>query len=433
MTETIGRKEAARHIPATANDQWNYLLKGIWDQMIHLLISFEGQCDEETLDRAVRLALDAEPLTLMKFVEGNVPQFTGSAPDPGMPVYSVVRTPDPERTLALLLAKPVDPAKGPLARIRLIRSDHDLLCISLNHTITDAYGVKSFGSLIARLYRSLTNQTRYIPLENLHDRSFGRIFSHFSAEDRERACRQFQDREEVWSFPVSSLRKGARCYERITLDTAEFMRIRENAHNRGFTINDLLLSAFALALGESAPAPPGTCIPVLTSIDLRRYLPPDAYPSLANLSVAFEVPIRLSSSGTTISAVNAAMARRKIGYAGIGAAENLCRTFDAGYLAVKRQLASMERETEAGLLGKNPFFSNLGVIPEGILGFGIPVRTAWMLPPVQYPPGFGLAASTCQGRLTLSAGFCREAIEAERVSSILSSMARHLPGFPSGK
>ena len=421
-----------RHIPATANDQWNYLLKGIWDQMIHLIISFDGHCDEGALEPAVRQALDSEPLTLMRFVEGEVPYFTSLAQEPALPVYSVLQTPDPERTLADLLARPVDPATGPMARIRLLRSENDLLCISLNHTITDAYGVKSFGSLLARLYCSQVRHSRFLPMVNPHDRSFGRIFSLFSVKEREDACRKARELEEVWSLPVRSLRRGARSYESITLDRDEFLRIRQGAHEQGFTINDLLLPAFAYALAESGPGSSEAGIPVLTSIDLRRYLPPDAYPSLANLSVAFEIPIALSEPRTTVSAVHAGMAERKACHAGIGAAERLCRKFEGGYFAVQRDLLRMEHLTQEGLLGKNPFFSNLGVIPDGILGFGIPVRAAWLLPPVQYAPGFGMAASTCQGRLTLSAGFSREALGRDWVSSLLSSMAGHLSGFIPG-
>lgn len=418
-----------RHIPATVNDQWNFLLKGIWDQMIHFIISFDGHCDEVALEPAIRRALDSEPLTLMRFVRGDVPYFTSFSQDPALPVYSVLRTPDPERTLADLLARPVDPATGPMARIRLLRSENDLLCISLNHTITDAYGVKSFGSLIARLYRSQVHHSRFFPVENPHDRSFGRIFSLFSVKEREDACREAGDLEEVWSPPARSHRRGARSYESITLDRDEFLRIRQGAHEQGFTINDLLLSAFALALAESEPGSSDAGIPVLTSIDLRRYLPPDEYPSLANLSVAFEIPIVLSAPRNTVSAVHAEMAERKACHAGIGAAERLCRKFEGGYFAVQRDLVRMEHMTQEGLLGKNPFFSNLGVIPDGILGFGIPIRAAWLLPPVQYAPGFGLGASTCQGRLTLSAGFSREAFGKDWVPSVLSSMAGHLSGF----
>jgi len=32
-------------IPASVNDQWNFLLKMILDQMIHLVIQFEGAVD----------------------------------------------------------------------------------------------------------------------------------------------------------------------------------------------------------------------------------------------------------------------------------------------------------------------------------------------------------------------------------------------------
>ncbi len=424
----VGRDEKRNRIrvPAQVNDQWNFLLSTIWDQMIHLIIRFGDRLNEPVLASAVRSACEAEPLTTMRFCEGDPPYFM-TAPDSVDRTYAVTHTVDPDAALRAILQKPLDPATGPMAQVRLLRSDHDLLCISVNHTISDAYGVKSFANRIARLYHARSAAVPFLPLENSHDRSFGSVLRLFSPEEREVAAARFGSQQSTWSVPMYTLSHGDPGYSALSLSPAVFSDIKAGAGLRGATVNDVLLSAFSIALAMSVPEFPNTVRPVLTSIDLRRYLSPDAFPSLANLSVALEVPV-MAEPGTSLSTVvrqvHTAMDERKRGHAGIGATERLCRDFSGGYDRVKRHLQKLEEETREGRREKNPFFSNLGVIPESVLDYGgVPVAEAWMLPPVEYPPGFGLAASTCRGSLTLSTGYCREALPENEVRLILDRMA----------
>jgi NRPS condensation-like uncharacterized protein len=417
------------------NDQWNFLLKTIWDQMIHLVIRFEGHIDEKILDLAVRQALSAEPLTGMKFTPGDPPFLEPACPDPGMPAWAgSITTTTLDQTLEEVLAFPLDPLTGPMARIRLLRSDDDLLCISFNHTITDAYGVKSFGSLIARLYRSALCEGEFLPVKNSHDRSFHGIISLFSADECREASGQLGTGKGAWKIPFSSYQTGKRQYATHTIGKESFSRIRDYTRTHGITVNDLLLASYVLALAESAPVPIKTKTPVLTSIDLRRYLSPDMYPSIANLSVAFELPVVIPPEPDfpeIVQQVHDLMNGCKSGHAGIGAARRLCREFDSGFLHAEKELVLREEKTRDELLWKNPFFTNLGIIPEGVIEYGVPVRDAWMLGPVEYPPGFCLAASTFRGSLTLSAGFSGEAMERDWVFSLLSSVARYLCRFSS--
>jgi NRPS condensation-like uncharacterized protein len=411
------------------NDQWNYLLKTVWDQMIHLIIRFEGNVDDAIMGLAVREALCAEPLTGMKFTPGEPPFFEPAGPYPGTLAWASIRTGNLDLTLEELLATPLDPLRGPMARIRLLNSDDDLLCISFNHTITDAYGVKSFGSLIARLYRSGKFGGDYIPVENSHDRSFDSIFSLFSGAECMEASARLGKWQGAGNIPFNSWGTGKRQYATKTIEKELFSRIRQYARIHGITVNDLLLSSYVLALVESACVPVATCNPVLTSIDLRRYLSPDMYPSLANLSVAFELPVQIPPEPDLpgiVCQIHDLMSDCKSGHAGIGAATLLCREFDSGFRHVEKELAEKEKMTRHGLLGKNPFFTNLGVIPEGVTDYGIPVRSAWMLGPVEYPPGFGLAACSFRGQLTISAGFSGDSLEGVWVFSLLSSMAKNL-------
>jgi len=119
----------------------------------------------------------------------------------------------------------------------------------------------------------------------------------------------------------------------------------------------------------------------------------------------------------------------KSGHAGIGAAMLLCSEFDSGFMQVERELGNRKEKTTKGLLAQTPFFTNLGVIPDSGIDFGVPVRTAWMLGPVEYPPGFGLAASTFRECLTLSAGFSGDAMERQWVDSLLLSVIQNLSRF----
>ncbi len=94
-------------------------------------------------------------------------------------------------------------------------------------------------------------------------------------------------------------------------------------------------------------------------------------------------------------------------------------------------MAEMDRKTRQGLFRKNPLFTNVGVIPEGVVDYGIPVRDAWVLGPVEYPPGLCLAASTLRDCLTLSEGYSGTALQKEWVISLLSSTAATLSRFTS--
>ncbi|MDD1707081.1 MAG: condensation domain-containing protein [Methanoregulaceae archaeon] len=418
------------NVAAPVNDQWNYLLSTIWDQMIHLVIRFDGHLDETRLDAAIEGVVDAEPLITMCYTETEAPYYRPMEQEMPPLIYSVIRTGDRDAALQTLLSRPTDPLTGPMARIRLIRSDVDLLCISVNHTISDAYGVKSLGSLIARLYRAQAAPSSFRPLKNSHNRSFAGVLRLLPKAVRHEALVKFGEQQGVWNIPVRSFVKTNPEYRSVSIAPEILSTIKTRARESGVTVNDILLSAYFLTLTEFVSESEEKILPVLTSIDLRRYLSPDSFPSLANLSVAFEVPLA-TQTGTSLShivlQVHDAMTERKIGHAGIGAAEQICENFSAGYCQVKELLARSARETSAGQLPKNPFFSNLGVIPDSVLDYGgLSVTEAFMLPPVEYPPGLGLAASTCQGSLLLSTGFCSHALPSDMASSILEQMAEHL-------
>ncbi|NTV00170.1 MAG: hypothetical protein HGA55_03495 [Methanoregulaceae archaeon] len=397
--------------------------------MIHLVIRFDGHLNETRLDCAMEMAAQVEPLVRMRIVEGDPPFFCPLAEDQS--VLSVVKTENPDEALQQTLAISLNPVTGPLAHARLIRSDHDLLVLSANHSATDAYGVKALGSRVALLYRA--GGQGFLPLKNHHDRTFASVFRLFPVEVREKAWKMFGGETVNWGLSDGTFRPGSPQYRVRTIPPGIISAVKERAGSRGLTMNDVLLSSYIRSLMGSLPdTHTGDCA-VLTTQDLRRYLPPDSFPGLANLSVAFELPFRATRESSQVAVfgdVHRAMDERKRGHAGIGAAEGLCRSFSSGYFSVRQRLDGLVRETRTEGLFRKPFFTNMGIIPEGVLAYGLPeVTQAYMLSPIEYPPGLGVAASTSRGSLVLSSGSWDETFPADRINRILDGMMEEMRLF----
>jgi NRPS condensation-like uncharacterized protein len=430
MDPEIAAVQMEHHgLPATVNDQWNFLLSRFWNQMIHLIIRFDGHLDETRLGNAVGMVAQAEPLVRTRFMEGDPPSFIPLKGD--APVFSLTETKKPDEALQEILARSLDPLAGPLVRVSLIRSDHDLLVLSANHSVTDAYGVKALGSRIAGLYR--TGGHVFMPCKKHRDRSLAGVFRIFPAEVREKAWRMYGEEKVTWGLSEGIYQPGLPQYRIRTIPSGIISAVKERAGSRGLTMNDVLLSSYVRSLMRSLPDRHTGDRAVLTTQDLRRYLPPGFYPALANLSVAFEVPFRAnreSSQSTVLLEVQRAMSERKRGHAGIGAAEGLCRSFSSGYFAVRQKLDAVAGKTGNDGLFRKPFFTNMGIIPDDVFAYGLPeVTEAYMVPPLEYPPGLGVAASTSRGSLVLSSGYCGETFPAVCVNPILDGMMEELRLF----
>jgi len=192
------------------------------------------------------------------------------------------------------------------------------------------------------------------------------------------------------------------------------------------TINDLLLSAFFQSASREIPHRDKKTYPVLTSFDLRRLVPGVQTPAVANLSVAFEVRLPADRSLSPLSharETHCAMEERKRYLAGLGAAIRLHERFERGYSSVRESLKDLAEASRTQGYTENPFFSNTGIIPPDYTDFGdARAVSAFLVPPVDYPPGFSVAASTFGETLTLTSGFCSDGVPAAVVEKVLQGI-----------
>lgn len=430
MQDPIPHASTARY-PAPVNDQWDYLLSTIWNQMVHLVIRLGGQVDPERVYRALTLVLDAEPLLASRFIESSNPYWE-TIPDISRDsIFSLFPEDDAERALHRTMTARIDPSEGPQARVALIRGHNDCIVLSVNHAVSDAFGVKHVSRLLCQAYRGLEKDPGFRLKRHLHeDRSFYPFLASFPPGILTAAREACGEQNPVWGIPSTPGICTSPAYRTLGIERPRFLSLKDYSHTHGVTINDLLLSAFFAALCSEIPHSPAHQYPILTSVDLRRFLPHHHAPSLANLSVAFEMRIPAKSSvifPLLVGNVHDTMSEKKKLFAGLGAAMRLQEDFSGGFYSVRERLRDLERRTYEERYPKNPFFSNTGIITHDSVDFGTTSTVhAFVAPPVDYPPGFGVTASTYDDRLTLASGFCADSVSPTLVESILSHMEEFL-------
>jgi NRPS condensation-like uncharacterized protein len=404
-------------VPAAVPDQWNFLLSGIWSQVAHLVLRFEGPLDQERLGPAVERVVLAEPLLGSRFAEGGVPSFR---PVEGLTLSDLlVSRPagagEPGKTFAI---PGPDAVKGPMIRISHLSSGADTLVLSINHTLCDARGMKHIAALLARLYR---DPEAPVPAPDPGSRGFSALLARFDPAVMRAARQAAGETSMIWGVPMGRARSGPRFISR-TLPPGVFDSVHAWCRARGFTLNDLFLAAYYDALSPFRGGASGP-LPVLSSMDLRQ-LAPGTIAECANGSVAFEVWIPpCDSPESLVEAVHSVMAMHKRDRTGLGVALRQEEDFAEGYSTVRTRLRELEDSTARADERMSPFFSNTGILSPEHLDFGGPgVRDACILPPVEYPPGFGVAVSTFSGRISLSAGFCSDALPGSQAEAILARM-----------
>lgn len=413
--------------PAPENDQWDFLLSTIWNQMIHLVIMVEGRLDEARLLHAMETALSAEPVLRCRFVESPLPCWEEPAVLPPATFFSMVRVDDAGEALRHALLQRIDPLIGPQARLTLLRGQDDIIVLSVNHSATDACGVRETAARIARAYRDPEN--RSFPTLQSHqafDRSYDTILSAFTPEEKIVARKDYGEPQAEWGVPSIPGSCGSPCHLWRRIEGDLFRKVRSFSRSEKMTMNDLLLSAFFQSVSREIPHEDHRAYPVLSAMDLRRLVPGVSAPAVANLSVAIAVRLPADSTLSPLSharETHRTMVERKRRLTGIGAAIRIQEMFGEGFHSVRHYLEDLARASRLDGYPRNPFFSNTGIIPPECTDFsGIKARCAFLVPPIDYPPGFSVAASTFRETITLVSGFCGDCLPKAVVGRVLSRM-----------
>jgi NRPS condensation-like uncharacterized protein len=131
-------------IPANAHDICNYVAKyDMANFQIQAIMKLDGRLNFYKLERAVRLSIDAEPVLGCQFIKSAAPYWKRYHDIDNVKFCSIEHTDNPDESVKKFLEGPLDMDKGPMVKVKLIRSGlHDILGVKINHTCCDAAGAR---------------------------------------------------------------------------------------------------------------------------------------------------------------------------------------------------------------------------------------------------------------------------------------------------
>ena len=341
---------------------------------ISLRLVLSSHLEESRLDEAVRRVTRAVPILGCRYA-GDERESGWKRQFPIQEYRIRITDEAPERVPAYLLS--LDPEPLPLQVVVCRREDEDVLILSIDHTLTDAHGLFDLVRLIAETYRMLETVPDCTPrfLSCSSDRSHSALFSRLSydtcraAAKREAARRDgISAYQKFFSLAAEGTSEQGLCCQEICQD--DLVMLKETAHEAGATIHDILLAIYGIVLREYVFQETRERLPVVplrSSMDLRKYYPPDVQPVLTNCSISYWAPVSFSNTAETYASVLRNVCRKsactKRYFLGIGTAFGI----------EEPSFAESEpyQDTEYYL---TPFLSNVGVLPEDAVDFGEEIR-----------------------------------------------------------
>ena len=421
-------------IPAPPMDQFNYALQALGDQSMHMVISFRGLIDERRLMAAAASVLEEVPVLGSRFVECDAPYWERMPETSHAALIRIHLSSDPDRDLPRVIAIPVDPATGPQICLHLLRTNSsDMLCITVHHTAMDAHGLLACTRMLAECYRNpdckAAQQTEHT------DRSLVAVLAGFP--QTKQICNQPapEDPPTGWAFPAGSGDGSTRDFAMRTLPASRLDAVKRAGKLLGATVNDILLAAYFQALCTTIGPPPGHPVPIMVSIDLRRYLNTPYKVSqnntICNQSVAFPVMMTpgMQSGDEMIACARLAMHAHMAHNPGIASAVDLESFGYAEFACICERVQTM-KATYAACHANPPFLGNIGIIPDECVAFSqdLAVTNAFVAGIVIDPPGVALGVTTFKGRLTLVIGYGTPAIPHAAMEQFMDTLVSYLPG-----
>jgi NRPS condensation-like uncharacterized protein len=401
---------------------------GFNDHQMHCCVELEGAVDEQRLERAMGLCLEAVPILATRFVrdKGGY-RWTSLAPEALGPAFAAA----PDRAaFELERTCRIDERVGPQVRLAWLGGGRPRLAFTMNHMVSDAAGFKDFLYLFCETYRSIGRDESFRPGRLIDgDRGLRPVLARTGKVARALALLGRggrNNRAGETTFPF----EGGPGEERPFIATRTIGRertaeLKTYCKERGATVNDAALAAYfrALSYAFKEAGMPARDIELPVMVDMRRYLPDRDFRSLRNLTSTVLVRARDSGGGfeRTLLETKAGMDALKDRGIGLGGFVKLDLLFSSlGQVEAARRL-------RGGLRNPRICMTNIGEIDSSRLAFdGARVGSVYICGAIKHKPHFQVAVSGFDGTLTLSSNLYGTAADRAQVEAFLASVEKEL-------
>lgn len=429
-------------------DQIFYWMDSQFDSQNHMVISFNDSIDEKILERATRLAIDAEPVLGCRYVPRTWRQIWERLDNlDEIELVKIIETKNDVEGIEKFLAQPnpIRPLEGPQVKIYILRAETDTICIKISHFAADGGGLKDFSYLLVNTYNHLLKNPEYVPPANTDgSRSLRQVTKNFKIKDIFNILkRSYKDMKGIF-FPFAfRLPKAAkpdyqdRMFEVTKIKPEKFQRIKTYARKNDATINEIIVTAYFRTFYKKINPSPKATLRLVTTVDLRRFIPSGKAESVCGLSGFIYMNIgkkRGESFEETLSLVKKYMAEIKNDYPGLGGSVPFTALF---FKALPVKLALYLHDIMGEHMKKQvmypgntvPILTNAGKIDENKYNFGTAEATNMIITaPLSYTPTFATTITTFKDEMSLCIGYCEKTIKKSEVKAFFEFMVNDLPG-----
>lgn len=451
FTKFIGINEAnykktensSNCIPADGQDIYNYVARyRIANSQIQVVMKLNGRLDFDKLSKAVRLSFDVEPVFGCRFVKSTHPYWERINDIDCIELCTFEETNNPDAAVKYFLDIPLDLNKGPMAKVKLIRSGpSDILCVKVSHVCCDGTGAKEYFLLLADIYSQIDKESiDYTPIQHIPNKNDRiRLYKELDIDaSKATSYYKLKTTHQLWNFPWRNNQIGATRFVVCKLPNCQLDEMKSYSKARGATINDLILTAVYRAMFEISKPPYGVPVDIPITLDLRRYLPDQKTEAIRNFAAGHITTIarkKHESFPETLSRVMSTTKILKDGHLGLEDAVwgEYVESINFYQYISQFKIISLF----ADMASYNPFFNiidkasvtfaNLGFVSKSPIKFGEhTVTDAYILPPVLRAPGILLVASTYNGIITLTVGYYKPSVDRSVMENLLNKIKDEL-------
>jgi NRPS condensation-like uncharacterized protein len=380
--------------PATPGDIALYHGRLNTDQQVTAVIEFAGRLDVLRLQAALTLLVETVPL-LSCALQIHANRFTWvQTPDYRPPLQVLHVAGDPQTEIARFATRFSDSSRQPPLELLLLQcANGDQLCIKMDHVQADGAGIRLILYLLAEAYTHARIEQPINP-----DRGYAQVLRRIPPL----AYLDLARRQNYPSFkparPQDRHPPQGTFIEHARLGPTELAAIATQAKRQGTTINNFLLAALYQVMFKRSPPAPGVSFSVMVPIDMRRYLPEQARPTVANLTSSIFPSLSYIENEpfpATLQRLTATMNRLKSHAPGLATFIGMALGSLFGGKIIQQTYQHMHRQGSEVIN-----LTNIGVLDPARLAFADrPIQQIYGIGPLQFLPGLVILISTCQETL----------------------------------
>lgn len=398
-----------------------YLLGKYNNHQIYCALYFENHLNVDSLRKAIDISMNVFPILQSSFVLGSHPcwKINNKFCNLALSILSCLSSEEPDM-IHRALTSSIDIFEGPQIQFILLQSEkRDILCIKLNHMVSDVGGMKEFLYYFASIYTELVFkghcENHYIATRDSRQLTNQLTIFQKAKMVTHHYCRNrnLKTANQALHYDLSGSLNAKPFIVKHELSLAKLIIYSKSYH---VTINDLLMTAFIRTIYKVVNVPKTESITIPCPVDIRKYLTGKSIKLFCNLSPVIFCNIGTDIGDTfqeTLSKVKMVMDREKQSLPDAKIATNMKLRL------IVNHIPFIWFKTIFIKIFPNPAFvmTNIGVIQKDKLKFGeTEPSNVVMSGSIKEPPALQLAISTYDGKMTFTINLRGSDSDKEKVS-----------------